>query len=268
MLTDAHCHPYEIAHNELSNNDLVNNNFNKLIPCEILASSSACDLEEFLFCENIARNVQLKNAKIFPCFGIHPQIFAVKEKKERQIDTLEELASTGRICAVGEIGFDLYNAAFRETEALQDKIFLPQAEIALKNDLPVVLHVRRAMHKIFALSGFLTKCKAVVFHSWPGTLDEATSLLRRGINCYFSFGNTIMLNHKQAVKSCALLPAERLLTETDAPYQPRRGEKYSCWNDLPLILKAAAALQTEAGKKTALKEMELQIERNFCNIFK
>jgi TatD DNase family protein len=166
--------------------------------------------------------------------------------------------------AVGECGFDLYNAQFRETEAVQDEIFAIHLEVALRYGLPVVIHARRAMHKIFAATAILKKCKAVIFHSWPGTLDEGISLLRRGVNAYFSFGNVIRLNHKQAMRCCALFPTERLLTETDAPFQAPRGQDFSHWADLPGIIETAAALSSEAA---SAKELEAQIEANFHAVF-
>ncbi|MCL2265362.1 MAG: TatD family hydrolase [Treponema sp.] len=272
MLTDTHCHPYDLV--SISPEAMQN-----LSSRKVLAASSACTYKEFLFCEELAHNVPSDSLRLFPCFGIHPQFLKIRNDElgitgdstaavDDELSLLEDLASAGRIFAAGECGFDLFNAAFRETEKQQDDVFTLQIEITLKYDLPVVLHVRRAMHKIFALTNILSGCKAVVFHSWSGTLDEAQSLLRRGVNAYFSFGNVIMLNHKQAIKSCALLPAERLLTETDAPYQPGKGEKYSHWKDLPLILNTAADLRTQAGNKIDTEELELQIETNFRNIFK
>jgi len=320
MLVDAHCHPYDLAKANPDIKYFFNSN-------EILAASSACSLDEFLFCEDMARNVpeneeprhegtgylpspvelhsgfntlnkhpkgrgikplSTNKSQLFPCFGIHPQIFSQKtshadaslEPKVRQrrdifdekyitdlLNILNTLAKEKKILAIGECGFDLYNTEFKETQALQNEVFALQTEIAVKHDLPLVLHVRRAMNKIFALTNILSKCKAVVFHSWSGTLDESLSLLRRGVNAYFSFGNTITLNHKQTIKSCAMLPAQRLLTETDAPYQPRRGESYSHWSNLPLILNAAAGLRTQAGNKTDAKELEQQLESNFRKIF-
>jgi TatD DNase family protein len=116
------------------------------------------------------------------------------------------------------------------------------------------------MHKIFTLSRKLAQCAAVIFHSWPGTAEEALSLLRKGINVYFSFGNTIRLNHKQAMRSCARLPVDRLLTETDAPFQGMR--EYSQWADLPLIIEAAATLRCETAN-----ELEAHIESNFHRAF-
>ncbi|MDR0502660.1 MAG: TatD family hydrolase [Treponema sp.] len=261
MLTDAHCHPQDLSR--------VYNEFEKE-RLSVKAAASACDMEEFSFNEKMAHNTASCNTLLL-CFAAHPQLAAKfpapRTGMETMLQTLDTLAAQGHIAAVGEFGFDLYNAAFRETEAIQDTIFASQLETALRYSLPVILHVRRAMHKIFAASKTLAKCKAVVFHSWPGAYEEARSLLGRGVNAWFSFGNAILLNHKQAQRSCALLPADRLLTETDAPYQPRRGQKYSHWHDLPLILQAASSLRGEAGNSIDMKDMESLIETNFYNAF-
>ena len=165
------------------------------------------------------------------------------------------MAAEERLSAIGEMGFDLYNTAFRETEGWQEEMFAGHLELALRYDLPLVIHARRAMHKIFAYSAGLKKCRAVIFHSWPGTATEGESLLKRGINAFFSFGTTIMLNHREAMRCCATFPAERLLTETDAPFQPLRGKAYSAYADLPAILQAMESLRGEPG-------MEKIIEHN------
>jgi TatD DNase family protein len=243
----------------------------------VCAAASACDMEEFTHNETLARNAAAENAApLLLCFGVHPQLPAVKISNgglftetdlNDGVASLRDLAAAGRIAAVGECGFDLYDTAFKETEKIQDALFTAHLEIAVKYGLPVVFHVRRAMHKVFAIEKTLSKCKAVVFHSWSGTLEEARSLLRHGINAYFSFGNVIMLNHKQAIQCCSLLPVNRLLTETDAPFQPRRGEKYSAWADLPLILKTAASLRSEAGNRIDVNDLEARIEDNFREVF-
>jgi TatD DNase family protein len=231
-------------------------------------------LEEFLYIEGLAGKAAKDGAAaILPCFAVHPQmpaLIAVNGEKQQEnevkngLETLHKIAAEGRIGAVDECGFDLYNAQFRETEAVQDRIFAVHLEVALRYGLPVVIHARRAMHKIFAASAVLKKCKAVIFHSWPGTMNEGVSLLQRGVNIYFSFGNVIRLNHKRAMRCCALFPAERLLTETDAPFQAPRGQEFSHWADLPGIIETAAALRSEAARA---KELESQIEANFHAAF-
>jgi len=260
MLTDAHCHPFD-------REQLTGNSEQGI---GVLAAASACSQEEFTFNEELAHNAAAPT-QLLLCFGVHPQLPAVRIadgggfsalELEGSLGFLNALASAGRLSAVGECGFDLFNTAYRETEYLQDRIFSAHVEISLRYDLPMVLHVRRAVHKIFALTKTLRKCRALIFHSWQGTLEDAKSILNHGVNAYFSFGNTIMLNHKKAVKCCALLPAERILTETDAPYQPRRGEKYSGWADLPFIIETAAAL-----RNVPVNELEQQVEVNFKNAF-
>ncbi|MCL2244683.1 MAG: TatD family hydrolase [Treponema sp.] len=266
MLVDAHCHPYDLAR-------AFPEAENERRHLGVLAAASACGEEEFSHNETLARNARRDNAvSLLPCFAVHPQQFAVNKKQlsrnSGHLIMLDKLASEGRIKAVGECGFDLFNAAFRETETLQDDSFAAHLEIALRYDLPVILHVRRAMHKIFSVINILSRCKAVIFHSWPGTSEEGRALLQRGVNAYFSFGNIIRLNHKHAIRSCALLPVQRLLTETDAPYQPPRGENYSRWSNLPLILEAASVIRNEAGAGIQANELETQIENNFRAIFK
>jgi TatD DNase family protein len=120
------------------------------------------------------------------------------------------------------------------------------------------------MHKVFALRGDLKKLPALIFHSYPGTVNEALALLRRGVNAYFSFGAGIANNHREARRCCAVLPADRLLLETDAPYQPLRGASFSHWADLPVILAAAARLREEAGSAVSSPEsLEAAVEANF-----
>jgi TatD DNase family protein len=181
---------------------------------------------------------------------------------------MAELAAEGRLGALGETGFDLYNDAYRATEKIQDEIFTLHLETALRYGLPLVLHVRRAMHKVFACTGRLKKLPAVIFHSWPGTLGEGEALLRRGVNGYFSFGASVLTNHKEARHCCAALPAERLLLETDAPYQPLRARAFSGWEDLPLICRGAADLRNEAGSPGGTpEELEALAEANFFRAF-
>jgi TatD DNase family protein len=184
------------------------------------------------------------------------------------LELLENLAAGGRLPALGEAGFDLYDSRVRETEKLQDEIFTRHLETAVKYGLPLVIHARRAMHKIFARSGELKKLPALIFHSWPGTAGEGEALLRRGINAYFSFGNVILLNHKEARRCCASFPEERLLTETDAPYQPPRGRDFSRWADLPRILEAMAELRRERGLFSGTAaELEKAVDENFRRAF-
>ena len=244
----------------------------------IACAASSWNGEEFSLHEEIAASAKHDGAApLFLCFALHPQVPASLDNFTRRhqgakfqdgLDLLASLASESRIAAIGETGFDLYSPQYKEIETIQDKLFAAHLEIALRHNLPLVLHVRRAMHKIFPYTKSLKKLPAVVFHSWPGVPGEGFSLLRRGVEAFFSFGTTLLLNHKNAVSSCAAFPADRLLFETDAPWQPLRGREFSRWSDLSCILEAAVKIRNEAGQKTDAAELERLIDRNFLKIFK
>jgi TatD DNase family protein len=276
MASDAHAHPHNLLAFLPGAEDE-----RRLLGAACAAS--AWNRAEFEYHEALARAALADGAApVIPCFAVHPQLAAAGPSSRHlageSLATLEALAAEGRIRALGETGFDLYNETFRAAEPLQEEIFRRHLEIARASDLPMVLHIRRAMHKVFAYSRELKKLPAVVFHSYSGTLAEGRSLLKRGINAYFSFGSPIILNHKIAMDAAAHLPADRLLLETDAPYQPLLGAPFSRWSDLNAILRGLAALRRAAGSdgggtadldEAALDEaaLDARIDENFARVF-
>jgi len=263
MQTDAHCHPSDLA----SVFPAAEDERRKL---GIACVSSATTIGEFAFCEQAARAAaEAGAAPVFPCYAVHPQMPLLgRSPALESLAFLDELAAAGRLTAVGETGFDLFDAAYRETEKTQDFLFAAHLEAAIRHGLPLVMHVRRAMHKVFAHSGSLKKCRSVIFHSWSGTKAEGDALLERGINAYFSFGTTVALNHREAMRCCSLFPADRLLSETDAPFQPLRGRDCSSHADLRTVLDAISALRLDAGSGAAdPAELENAIEGNFSAAF-
>ena len=281
MYCDSHCHPFDLL-DYLSKDELES--------CRkgTVCAASSCNQEQFEYHEGLAKKAASQGAApVLLCFAVHPQLPAFLsseetmlmerygEKQDRNyhikellLPLLESLAREKRLAAVGETGFDLFNDEYRKTEKIQDEIFAHHLEIALKYELPMVIHVRRAMHKIFAHTKKLSKVPALVFHSWPGTVGEGEALLRRGVNAFFSFGATIINNKKESRRSCAILPAERILFETDAPYLPLRGKTFSTWTDLPMIYKTAAELRKEAAAPVNyLEELEALCTANFYRAF-
>jgi len=279
MASDAHLHPYYLKDRQPDFNEWR-------LARKIRIAASAFGREEFLWNEKLAFSGQNRpggDLSVRLCFGVHPQLpFEIKKGSlpdtlREDLEFAESLAAGGRqISAIGEAGFDLYDSGYRETEKIQEEIFNAELEIALKYELPLVLHLRRAMHKVFLYKKQLKKVPALVFHSFSGPPDEAKSILRNGLNGYFSFGAAILLNHKNAVRSVSLLPGERLLTETDAPYQPLRGKEFSSCEDIFTIMGKAFSLrnpQSADGQKTSsggtggIEEFEAVLDRNFDRVF-
>ena len=278
-MTDAHCHPLDLLE------------FNKNAEEErretgTAAAANSVGRVEFEYHEELKTKARIEGAPpLFCCFALHPQMSpaflenaAGSQEKNMEggccfslsegLELLQSLAAEGRLDAVGETGFDLYDERYRAAEKIQDEMFRCHLESALHYSLPLVIHARRAMHKIFPYAKELKKLPAVVFHSWPGSRGEGEALLRRGINAFFSFGSAVCKNHKEAIASAALLPIERLLFETDSPYQPLRGNSFSSWRDLSIICSSVAAFRKEAGR-TGSDPIELEevTASNFFGVF-
>jgi TatD DNase family protein len=264
VASDAHAHPFDLS-------KLYDGAETERRSLNITCAASAWNMDAFLFNENASR--------LFPmvlCFAVHPQLPAERGELSmndsngigQALSLLYRLASEKRIDAVGETGFDMFDEKFRATEKAQDELFEHHLDIAEKYELPIVLHVRRAMQKIFFHAKRLKNIPSVVFHSYSGTADEAASLLRRGLNAYFSFGTAILLNHKTAMKACAAVDAERILFETDAPYQSPRGMAFSSYACIKSVIEKAAELRNGyAIRKYTITELERIADENFCKAY-
>jgi len=262
-MTDAHCHPWDLLDFEKCAEEERRETGTAVV-------ASAWNREQFEYHEGLAKKAREDGAPpLFCCFAIHPQLSGENNFfLSRGIELLYSLAVESRLDAVGETGFDLYDEKYKASESIQNEMFVSHLETALHWDLPVILHLRKAMHKIFPFAQQLKQLPAVVFHSWPGTRDEAEAMLKKGINAYFSFGTAVLKNHKEAMASAGILPASKLLFETDAPYQPLKGKEFSTWRDLSQICSCIAGLRKGVGSPCASpEELEAQTTENFFQVF-
>ena len=278
-MTDAHCHPWDLLEYLTEKGLTTGTEGSRHMPihpeeerretgAEVAASS--WNLEQFEYHERLAKKAREDGApRLYCCFALHPQLSGERDFfPSPGLELLRSLGAEGRLDAVGETGFDLYDERYRAGEKTQDEIFADHLEIALRYDLPVVLHLRKAMHKIFPFTKELKKLPAVVFHSWPGTRGEGEAFLKRGVNAFFSFGTVVLKNHREAMACAAFFPGDRLLLETDAPYQPLRGKDFSSWRDLDVICRGIASLRKEAGSACSTpEELEENSTANFHRVF-
>lgn len=163
--------------------------------------------------------------------GVHPTDaqnickLSPEEEVERMyslVDTPEKIKEN-KIVAIGEIGFDYYwEPVDRE---LQYKYFDYQMQLAKKTGLPVVIHDREAHKDTFDMIQKYPDVRGVM-HSCSLSGEMAKDLARRG--WYISFSGTVTFKNAQRVKeACAMVPTDKLLSETDAPYlapHPHRGK--------------------------------------------
>jgi TatD DNase family protein len=195
-------------------------------------------------------------------FGMHPQRAVWKNA-----DFLARLAAEGRLAAIGEAGFDFFGdrperGRSSENESAQRGVFEYQLDLAERFGLPILLHLRKAMDMAFAYAPRLKRLQAAIFHSFPGTANDAESLLAKGVNAYFSFGAPILNGNKRAAAACAAVPTERLLSETDAPWQPPKRADFCRPEDLGPIVEGMARLR--CIDREELREI---LEGNFTLVY-
>ena len=180
-------------------------------------------------------------SSVIQAYGMHPQN-AGNENIKDSSDFLESLLQNKMISFTGEAGFDFFTEEYKAAANLQEEIWNIQLELALKYNVPLVIHCRKANHKLFEYSKQLCRLPEVLFHSFMGPPAEAKSLLERGINAYFSFGKQLLNGNKKAIACVKELPFERILAETDAPFQTLKGETYTNLTDIRRVYEAMHAL--------------------------
>lgn len=163
---------------------------------------------------------------VYGSVGVHPH--EVENMTENDIEILRKYAADEKIKAIGEIGLDyFYDNSPRD---LQKKWFAHQIELACELNLPIIVHDRDAHADTVDI---LKQCHAErcggVFHCYSGSAEMAKEILNLGM--YIAFGGS--LTFKKSVKpkeAAAVVPLDRILTETDCPYltpEPYRGKRNS-----------------------------------------
>lgn len=238
-----------------------------LVQCGAVADSSkmenctgfrcctcAHDPEEFAAQKKMTEDA---SDTVIASFGIHPQNPDVSF-----IPFLEHVAETKQIGAIGETGFDLFTEEYASRIHDQETVWSAQVEIAARFGLPLVVHCRKALDKIFRDSKKLKLIPAVVFHSFMGSPADAESIMNRGVNGFFSFGKPLLNGKKSAAKCVAELPFDRLLLETDAPFQTLKDEEKTRPEEIVRVYEKAACI-----RNCSMENLAEQVELNFNSVF-
>ena len=202
---------------------------------------------------------------MYAAVGIHPMDCKELPDVDTTLADLEALLIRRKdlkIVALGEIGLDYYwDADYKE---LQQIYFERQLELAIKYDLPVLIHDREAHGDSFETVLRYPDARGV-FHSFSGSPELATELTRRG--WYISFSGVISFkNARKSREVAAVVPVDKILIETDCPYlapHPFRG-KLNRSDYLKYTMEALADARNEDVE--ALSETVFQNSLNFFSI--
>jgi len=179
---------------------------------------------------------------VFSALGIHPH--HAGEVGEDFAEPLEKLVrASQKVVAIGECGLDYHgNSA---PQIVQKKVFGLQLELAKKLRLPVILHVRDAHEDTLKIMRNFPDLRFVI-HCFSGTPQEAQHWIQLGAHVGFT-GIVTYKNAPGVREACKLVPENRLLVETDAPYlspQPVRKMKI---NEPAFVTHVAAQVAVERG---------------------
>ncbi len=220
-----------------------------------LGASCAHDREEF---EQQKELVRASEGHILPLFGMHPQL-----PRLENADFMEALLQKKEIIGIGETGFDLFTDEFKAELKNQEEAWRISLELATKHGVPIVVHDRKALDFIFRDAVNLKLLPAVIFHSFAFGPREALSILHHGINAYFSFAKQILNGNKKSRSCVAELPLDRLLLETDAPYQTLKGEERTSPFEIRRVYREAASI-----REMKLEKLTCALQENFKAAYK
>ncbi|HRI46228.1 MAG TPA: YchF/TatD family DNA exonuclease [Ignavibacteriaceae bacterium] len=181
-----------------------------------------------------------KFPQIYGTVGIHPH--DTREWDSSILKNLEELTKNNKIVAIGEIGLDYYYDFSPKDK--QINAFKEQIALALKLNLPIVVHNREADDDILKiLSEYSSSGLRAQLHCFNSTLSHAREFVKMGF--YISFtGNITFKKADDLRKIASSISMEHLLLETDSPFMtpvPFRGKRNEPSN-IPLIAQTLAEL--------------------------
>lgn len=200
--------------------------------------------------------------RCFPTMGLHPLAANDNPDWRTHLERVERLLDEKpvRFVAIGETGIDMHwSQDFLE---VQQQLFEAQIQLAIKHNLPLVIHTREAWDETLeVLEPYAGKVRGV-FHSFSGT----SQTVERTMDLGFMYGINGTVTYKKSTLPEALeaIPLERILLETDAPYlppEPHRGQR----NEPSYT--ALAALKVAALKNVYLETIDNQTTQNTMNLF-
>ncbi len=158
---------------------------------------------------------------------------------------IERLARHDRVRAVGETGLDHYRTG-PEGLAVQEESFRRHIRLAASLGKTLVIHDRDAHDDVLRVMDDEETPERVVMHCFSGDADFARSCLDRGY--FVSFSGTVTFKNAAPLREAlVLVPRDRLLVETDAPFltpMPFRGRPNASYL-VPTTVRAMAEVRRD-----------------------
>lgn len=165
-----------------------------------------------------------RHPHVFAAVGVHPHNAA--DCDEPRIAAIAALARSPKVVAIGETGIDFHY--MHSPVDAQERALRRHLELARALDRPVMIHCRDAERRLCEIvrETGLPPAGGMI-HCFTGDVDAAREFVELGF--YVSFSGILTFRKAGALRAAAMLvPEDRLLIETDAPYlapEPYRGKR-------------------------------------------
>lgn len=174
--------------------------------------------------DRLAVEIAERNRGVYAVVGVHPH--DASACSDARMTELRELASSSSVVAIGESGLDFHY--MHSPQEAQEASLRRHLALATALNKPIVIHCRDAEDR---LAGIVRETgmppRGGVIHCFTGNASWASAFLALGL--YISFSGILTFRNAAQVREAALLvPNDRVMVETDAPYlapEPYRGKR-------------------------------------------
>jgi len=200
---------------------------------------------------------------LYAAVGIHPH--DASSCNTKVLSTLQNLAANPNVRAWGEIGLD-FNRMYSPQD-IQEKWFLQQLAIADELGLPLIFHERDSQGRLLELLDQHPHSRRTgVVHCFSGTNAELERYLEKGFYIGITGILTIQQRGRLLRSQVAMVPPERLLIETDAPYLTPAPQKNRHRRNEPAFVKSVL-LKLADVTRTDVDTLADTIWDNTCRLF-
>ena len=157
--------------------------------------------------------------RVLAAVATHPNeapAYAEAGRLDEAIAVIDELAAQPRVRAIGETGLDFFRTG-EEGFRAQFESFEAHIALAKKHDIAMQIHDRDAHDAVLETLQRVGAPERTVFHCFSG--DAAMAEIARERGYYLSFaGNVTFKNAQNLRDALRVIPRDRILVETDAPF--------------------------------------------------
>lgn len=204
-----------------------------------------------------------ENDGLYASVGVHPH--DAKDCSEKALATIRSFARSPKVRAWGEIGLD-FNRMYSPQKD-QERWLVRQLEIADEFALPLIFHERDSEGRLLEiLKTHAQNGRRGVVHCFSGNKKELEQYLAMGF--YIGITGIVTLKERGAPlrEMAPLIPAERLLVETDAPYLTPTPERNHVRRNEPAFVRTVMLKLAEVRGEDP-KDLAASVLENTCRLY-